>query len=509
MVGTERRFLPPSSMAFFFWLFVSLYHSKHWSVSLAHRVCLSRCLLIYVYRVTEISNPKLIVLVGSCGLISNIIGLFLFHGQLYVIIALLLTHLVSEHGHSHDHSPSSGKSSKAPSIRSPTLQSAEPVASPVAIRQPRALSHNEHSSSISSLYGHPAATRASFVQTANNIAQSTSPPPIDRAHKSRSRPSVDLWSPDSAILSNPPRERQEDETRGAERATSESAPHEQTSLLQHPQVSYATSTTPTPVGWSSPENPGPVHGHSHGGSMNMKALLLHVLGDALGNVGVIATGLIIWLTSWSFKYYCDPIISLVITAIIFCSALPLGGSLPLLSKCGFDTISSVRSTSFILLQAVPWEVSLEDVKSAILDVEGVLSVHELHIWQLSETKIIASVHVTASRKVDFMPIASNIRGILHKHGIHSSTIQPEYFPVRDAIPEESLRVCRPTKNRAFFTQQIFSLHRTRIVSYLAHLIGRATWIKHAVVSHKLVSSACASYNYLVSSASSTGTPPEP
>ena len=60
--------------------------------------------------------------------------------------------------------------------------------------------------------------------------------------------------------------------------------------------------------------------------MNMKAILLHVLGDALGNVGVIATGLIIWQTTWSFKYYCDPVISLVITAIIFSSAMPLGKS---------------------------------------------------------------------------------------------------------------------------------------------------------------------------------------
>lgn len=67
------------------------------------------------------------------------------------------------------------------------------------------------------------------------------------------------------------------------------------------------------------------HLHSHG-SMNMKAIMLHVMGDALGNVGVIATGLIIWLTHWSFKYYFDPIISLVITVIIFSSALPLGKS---------------------------------------------------------------------------------------------------------------------------------------------------------------------------------------
>lgn len=58
--------------------------------------------------------------------------------------------------------------------------------------------------------------------------------------------------------------------------------------------------------------------------MNMRALLLHVFGDALGNVGVIATGLIIWQTNWSWKYYFDPIISLVITVIIFSSALPLG-----------------------------------------------------------------------------------------------------------------------------------------------------------------------------------------
>ena len=60
--------------------------------------------------------------------------------------------------------------------------------------------------------------------------------------------------------------------------------------------------------------------------MNMRAVLLHVLGDALGNVGVIASGLIIWLTEWRFKYYCDPMISLVITVIIFSSALPLGQS---------------------------------------------------------------------------------------------------------------------------------------------------------------------------------------
>ena len=115
-------------------------------------------------------------------------------------------------------------------------------------------------------------------------------------------------------------------------------------------------------------------------------------------------------------------------------------SLPLIAQWGLDTIYLVRSTSFILLQGVPPEVSLENVRSDILAVEGVHSVHELHIWQLSETKIIASVHINASREVEFMPIASDIRSVLHKHGIHSSTIQPEYHPIRDAVLEERSKV---------------------------------------------------------------------
>jgi len=88
----------------------------------------------------------------------------------------------------------------------------------------------------------------------------------------------------------------------------------------------------------------------------------------------------------------------------------------------------VRSASFILLQGVPWNVDLDEARQAILDVEGVQGVHELHIWQLSETKLVASVHILASRTHDFMPIAVKIREVLHHQGIHSCTIQPEYLP---------------------------------------------------------------------------------
>lgn len=87
----------------------------------------------------------------------------------------------------------------------------------------------------------------------------------------------------------------------------------------------------------------------------------------------------------------------------------------------------MRSASTILLQGVPSSVDLEELRQAILDVDGVMSLHELHCWQLSESKIVASVHVLLpSPKTDFMPVASKIHLALHDRGIYSSTIQPEY-----------------------------------------------------------------------------------
>ncbi|KAJ7463413.1 cation efflux protein [Mycena galericulata] len=297
----------------------------------------------------EISNPRLIVIVGSLGLASNLVGLFLFH----------------EHSHSHSHGVHA--SSKSLNVHG------SGIGTPASTET--AASTDSDESDNYALSGHPVITRAAIVQVAHDMARARSPSP------------------------------------GPTRSNTRHLSHDS----EHPVVPGATTEetpllTDSPVESRSSSHDG--HSHSHGGSMNMRALVLHVLGDALGNVGVIATGLVIWLTNWSFKYYFDPVISLVITVIIFSSALPL-----------------VRSASFVLLQGVPATISLEQVRSSILDVEGVLSLHELHIWQLSESKNIASVHVLASRDSDFMPIAAKIRKALHDHGIHSCTIQPEYYRV--------------------------------------------------------------------------------
>ncbi|KAF2962663.1 hypothetical protein GQX73_g10909 [Xylaria multiplex] len=156
------------------------------------------------------------------------------------------------------------------------------------------------------------------------------------------------------------------------------------------------------------------HGHSHA-DMGMNAMVLHVLGDALGNVGVIATALIIWLTEWPGRYYADPAVSLFITLIILKSAIPL-----------------TKATSKVLLQATPDHLDLEDIRDDIQRLPGVISCHHVHIWQLSDTKVVASLHmqiafpITDEGGEKYMKLAKQARKCLHAYGIHSATIQPEF-----------------------------------------------------------------------------------
>jgi zinc transporter 1 len=147
----------------------------------------------------------------------------------------------------------------------------------------------------------------------------------------------------------------------------------------------------------------------------MNAMVLHVLGDALGNVGVIATALIIWLTDWPGRYYADPAVSLFITLIILRSALPL-------------TVAASK----ILLQATPEHIDLNDVREDIQALPGVISCHHVHIWQLSDTKIVASMHIQVAFPLSeangekYMELSKMARKCLHAYGIHSATIQPEF-----------------------------------------------------------------------------------
>lgn len=225
---------------------------------------------------------------------------------LSVLIAIEHTH---SHGHSHEHplqgskTPSIAASSRPNSITGVVVPSKNP---PIPHRRPG--SPSQDTDAAYSHYGHPAATRGSLVLMAQELAQAQLPSPT--LHHS----GFSQHNPHNSEIPDIPRSSRRTRSMSVTDPFSQeilpSSSSEGTPLLEVQEDSLLTNS----------------HSHSHAGSMNMRALVLHVLGDALGNVGVIATGLVIWKTSWPFKYYFDPIVSLVITLIIFSSALPLGKS---------------------------------------------------------------------------------------------------------------------------------------------------------------------------------------
>ena len=120
----------------------------------------------------------------------------------------------------------------------------------------------------------------------------------------------------------------------------------------------------------------------------------------------------------------------------------------------------MKNSGLILLQSVPAGVKLQDVKHDMekvsltfertttpllclmtrIKIEGILGVHELHIWQLNQQKSLASAHITIDKSSmeSFMSIAQTVNECLHEYGIHSTTLQPEFISVpREAFATPS------------------------------------------------------------------------
>jgi len=108
-------------------------------------------------------------------------------------------------------------------------------------------------------------------------------------------------------------------------------------------------------------------------NLNIRGAVLHVIGDALGSVGAVIAGLVMLKTRW---YYADPIISILISALILRGAWKL-----------------FNESIHILLEGTPKGMDLEAVESAICSHNGVLSVHDLHAWTLTEGFEALSAHL--------------------------------------------------------------------------------------------------------------------
>jgi cobalt-zinc-cadmium efflux system protein len=140
-------------------------------------------------------------------------------------------------------------------------------------------------------------------------------------------------------------------------------------------------------------------------TMNTRGALLHVLGDLLGSVAALVAGAVVMWTGWTTI---DPLLSLLICALM------LGSSLRLF-----------REVLQALMEGVPAHLSSAQIGQALAAVPGVLSVHDLHIWTLSSTRIALSAHVLVDSLEAWPEVLAAARHLLADQGITHVTLQPE------------------------------------------------------------------------------------
>jgi cobalt-zinc-cadmium efflux system protein len=144
-------------------------------------------------------------------------------------------------------------------------------------------------------------------------------------------------------------------------------------------------------------------------SLNLRGALLEVMSDAVSSIGVILAGAIIWLTGWR---YADPLASGLIGVFI----LP-------------RTWRLLGQALNVLLEATPAHISLAALEQAMLEVDGVARVHDLHVWTITSGVDALSAHLVlrpgiaaAGSSAILTALAERLR---QRFGITHSTIQVE------------------------------------------------------------------------------------
>jgi zinc transporter 1 len=90
--------------------------------------------------------------------------------------------------------------------------------------------------------------------------------------------------------------------------------------------------------------------------------------------------------------------------------------------------SVLKDCAYILVQRVPEEIEIMSLQTELEKVDAVIGVHDLHVWKLAESMVIASLHVTLfeSERSKIEIAVQACKDVLHKFGIHSSTLQVEF-----------------------------------------------------------------------------------
>ncbi|HKO16814.1 MAG TPA: cation diffusion facilitator family transporter [Gemmatimonadaceae bacterium] len=147
-----------------------------------------------------------------------------------------------------------------------------------------------------------------------------------------------------------------------------------------------------------------LHG-AHDGSLNMRGAYLHVLGDLLASLGTVAAAVIVRFTGWLGA---DPAASLLTTLLIVNGAWRL-----------------VREAVDVLLEAAPPHIALEAVRARLASIDGVESVHDLHVWTVASGVVAMSAHLIVRQPEQHQEVLERAHDHVLEMGIQHVTVQLE------------------------------------------------------------------------------------
>ena len=142
-----------------------------------------------------------------------------------------------------------------------------------------------------------------------------------------------------------------------------------------------------------------------GDDLNIRVQFVHMVADAGVSAGVVAAGLLIWLTGWQWL---DPLTSLGIATVIV-----------------FGTWGMLRESADLAMDAVPDRVTHDAVQDYLASLPGVLEVHDLHIWGLSTTDIALTAHLVCVEEAGDRRLHELTAALRDRFGIGHATLQIE------------------------------------------------------------------------------------
>jgi cobalt-zinc-cadmium efflux system protein len=156
--------------------------------------------------------------------------------------------------------------------------------------------------------------------------------------------------------------------------------------------------------------------HNKEENLNIRAAYLHLIGDALTSVAVVVGAVFIWLFQ---VYWIDPLVTALISIYIF-----------------VHTFKILKESVGILMQFAPAEIDQKEVISVLQEIDQIMNVHHIHLWQLSDHQIYFEAHLLLKNNFpvsDTQSITKNAKRLLNsRFGITHTTFQYEFISCQNS-----------------------------------------------------------------------------